>query len=29
MAYSNIATFDYTDEMTLRFEGFYLKDKDG
>ena len=29
MAYSNIATFDYADEMTLRFEGFYFKDKDG
>ena len=29
MAYSNIATFDYADERTLRFEGFYFKDKDG
>ena len=29
MAYSNIATFDYADETTLRFEGFYFKDKDG
>ena len=24
-----IATFDYADETTLRFEGFYFKDKDG
>ena len=22
-------TFDYADETTLRFEGFYFKDKDG
>jgi len=29
MAYSNIATFDYADETTLRFEGFYFKDEDG
>ena len=29
MAYSNIATFDYADETTLRFEGFYFKDDDG
>ena len=29
MAYSNIATFDYADETTFRFEGFYFKDKDG
>ena len=29
MAYSNIATFDYTDETTLRFEGFYFKDEEG
>ena len=29
MAYSNIATFDYADETTLRFKGFYFKDKDG
>ena len=29
MAYSNIAIFDYADETTLRFEGFYFKDKDG
>ena len=27
--YSNIATFDYADETTFRFEGFYFKDKDG
>ena len=25
----NIATFDYADETTLRFEGFYFKDDDG
>jgi hypothetical protein len=29
MAYSNIATFDYADETTLRFEGFYFKDEEG
>ena len=29
MAYSNIATFDYADETTLRFEGSYFKDDDG
>ena len=29
MAYSNIAIFDYADETTLRFEGFYFKDEDG
>ena len=29
MAYSNIATFDYADETTLCFEGFYFKDKEG
>ena len=29
MAYSNIATFDYVDETTLRFEGFYFKDEEG
>ena len=29
MAYSNIATFDYADETTFRFEGFYFKDKEG
>ena len=29
MAYSNIAAFNYADETTLRFEGFYFKDKDG
>ena len=29
MAYSNIATFDYADETTLCFEGFYFKDEEG
>ena len=29
MAYSNIATFDYVDETTLCFEGFYFKDEEG
>ena len=29
MAYSNIATFDYANETTLCFEGFYFKDKEG
>ena len=29
MAYSNIATFDYADETTLHFEGFYFKDEEG
>ena len=29
MAYSNIAPFDYADETTLRFEGFYFKDEEG
>ena len=29
MAYSNIVTFDYADETTLCFEGFYFKDKEG
>jgi len=29
MAYSNIATFHYADETTLRFEGFYFKDEEG
>jgi len=26
---ASIATFDYADETTLRFEGFFFKDDDG
>jgi len=29
MAYSYVATFDYADETTLRFQGYYAKDEDG
>jgi len=29
MAYSNIAAFDYADETTLCFEGYYFKDAEG
>jgi hypothetical protein len=28
MAYSYVATFDYADETTLRFQGYYAKDDD-
>ena len=29
MAYSYVATFDYADETTLRFQGYYAKDEGG
>ena len=29
MAYSYVATFDYADDTTLRFQGYYAKDEDG
>ena len=29
MAYSYVATFDYADKTTLRFQGYYAKDEDG
>ena len=29
MAYSYVATFDYADETSLRFQGYYAKDEDG
>ena len=29
MAYSHVATFDYANETTLRFQGFFVRDEDG